>query len=350
MRRTSSGRSISLHPGQNGRRSKVVSKFQSQNVQIYGYVFHDTSDPNLGQASKTQSFFLNETCVNVKRRLRNSCSVYWTRIVCFSDDSCKSNGRHCETPWLCRTSRRRSICDTSDRNPGQAVKTQWFLLNEICADIHLQASCGEDNLRRFYWDLEGNRFRIGNVCLFIENNDYSCRYPWMTSKWLEETRKWLQCGRNWWNLWIKMNQYHFSTMYIWNALNVNVNRTKTLLLKREKCSNHEFLLPQLKIDQDGRNFTQKLSRGPTTWNDMRKSAKWGIVNWQSRVGDLSDVCSQIDLKCLYLARFGRLDILWSVNKLARAVTKWTRACDRLLARLIPYFLSHEWLSTLLSCG
>ena len=41
------------------------------------------------------------------------------------------------------------------------------------------------------------------------------------------------------------------------------------------------------------------------------------------VGELSNVCSQIVLKCLYLARIGRPDILWSENKLARAVTKWT---------------------------
>ena len=52
------------------------------------------------------------------------------------------------------------------------------------------------------------------------------------------------------------------------------------------------------------------------------------------VGDLSKVCSQIVLKCLYLARIGRPDILWSVNKLARAVTKWTSACDKRSARLI----------------
>ena len=42
------------------------------------------------------------------------------------------------------------------------------------------------------------------------------------------------------------------------------------------------------------------------------------------VGELSKVCSQIVLKCLYLARIGRPDILWSVNKLARSITKWTR--------------------------
>ena len=39
------------------------------------------------------------------------------------------------------------------------------------------------------------------------------------------------------------------------------------------------------------------------------------------VGELSKVCSQIVLKCLYLARIGRPDILWSVNKLARSITK-----------------------------
>ena len=54
------------------------------------------------------------------------------------------------------------------------------------------------------------------------------------------------------------------------------------------------------------------------------------------VGELSKVCSQIVLKCLYLARIGRPNILWSVNKLARSITKCTRACDKRLNRLISY--------------
>ena len=45
------------------------------------------------------------------------------------------------------------------------------------------------------------------------------------------------------------------------------------------------------------------------------------------VGELSQVCSQIVMKCLCLARIGNPDILWSVNKLARAVTKCAQACD-----------------------
>ena len=54
------------------------------------------------------------------------------------------------------------------------------------------------------------------------------------------------------------------------------------------------------------------------------------------VGELSTVCSQIVQKCLFLARIGRPDILWSVNNFARAVTKWTKACDKRLARFISY--------------
>ena len=53
-------------------------------------------------------------------------------------------------------------------------------------------------------------------------------------------------------------------------------------------------------------------------------------------GELSEVCSHIVYKCLYLARIGQPDILWSVNKLARSVTKWTQTCDRRLARLISF--------------
>ena len=54
------------------------------------------------------------------------------------------------------------------------------------------------------------------------------------------------------------------------------------------------------------------------------------------VVELSKVYSQIVLKCLYLARIGRLDILWSVNKFARSITTWTKARDKRFSRLISY--------------
>ena len=129
----------------------------------------------------------------------------------------------------------------------------------------------------------------------------------------------------------------------------------------EKCSNHEILLEQLKNYQGGKNCTQRRWHGPTTWKDMLHFALRDIANWPTErqssfsksqvlawmtiisrnrnsqsVGELSKACSQIVLKCLYLARIGRLDILWSVNKLARSGTKLTGTRDNRSPRLISY--------------
>ena len=54
------------------------------------------------------------------------------------------------------------------------------------------------------------------------------------------------------------------------------------------------------------------------------------------VGKLSSTCSQSVLKCFYLQELDDLIFLWSVNKLARSITKWTKACDERLNRLISY--------------
>ena len=53
-------------------------------------------------------------------------------------------------------------------------------------------------------------------------------------------------------------------------------------------------------------------------------------------GVLKNECARIVLKVLYLARQARPDLLWSVNSLARDVTKWNVACDKRLHRLIAY--------------
>ena len=62
MSRTSSGRRISLHPGQNWRWPIVIESSKSQNVQIFGYVYQSTNGQNHGQEWKTQSFPLSEIC------------------------------------------------------------------------------------------------------------------------------------------------------------------------------------------------------------------------------------------------------------------------------------------------
>ena len=122
-----------------------------------------------------------------------------------------------------------------------------------------------------------------------------------------------------------------------------------------------------------RNLTQTCLHGPTTWKVMQRNTWKDIANWLERhcelankttqqlykvstpciddhqfkeeemgpVGELSKVCVQTVLKWLLLARVGRPDILWSVIKLVRAVTK--SAFDLLHS-------SHRWIPTTLPCG
>ena len=53
-------------------------------------------------------------------------------------------------------------------------------------------------------------------------------------------------------------------------------------------------------------------------------------------GELSPVAARIVLKALYLARMNRPDAIWTVNYLARHVTRWSAACDKRLRRLVAY--------------
>ena len=132
-------------------------------------------------------------------------------------------------------------------------------------------------------------------------------------------------------------------------------------IERERKTN-EINIDQYKEMSESRlpaGATRRL-RGPTTWKDMLKNALKDNANKKTEqlykvsspcldyhqfkkeelesVGELSTVCSQIVLKCLYLARIGRLDILWSENKLARA------------ARLISHIHHTSEFQQFLSCG
>ena len=67
---------------------------------------------------------------------------------------------------------------------------------------------------------------------------------------------------------------------------------------------------------------------PRTDDHQFKEEEMGSVE------ELSKVCSQIVLKCLYLTRIGKKCFYRFVNKLGCAITSWTRACENRLARLI----------------
>ena len=155
------------------------------------------------------------------------------------------------------------------------------------------------------------------------------------------------------------NQHLSWITYTWAALNDNDKQAKILWTITEPCSNREF--PRGGVEK--LPFPQNLSISSWSYY-MAGHAKKCVERYcelankttqqlykvstpciddhhfkeeeMKSVRELSQVCSQIVLKCLYLARIGRPDILWSVNKLARSITKWTKACDKRLNRLISY--------------
>ena len=128
----------------------------------------------------------------------------------------------------------------------------------------------------------------------------------------------------------------------WDALNANVSQMKIWLTNTEKCSNRESVHEQLTCYLNQKNWCTRhcvvLRHGRTCEEILRiwqtkqssnciRSPHHVLTTMSTKkeeldtVGELTKVCSQIVLKCLYLARMGRLDFLWSVNNLARAVTK-----------------------------
>ena len=76
------------------------------------------------------------------------------------------------------------------------------------------------------------------------------------------------------------------------------------------------------------SYTKSQHHALTTNNSRKK--KWNLLENCQKFAD------RLVEKRLYLARIGRPGFLWSVTKLARAITKWTSVCDKRLAHLISY--------------
>ena len=323
-------------------------------------------------------------------RFRILSCAHRARFVCVSDASSKSNGCHCKTTWLCRTSSRRSSClhpsenggcsqiaqnsqirmsrfvDTSSTTPMTKKKekhwrSHWFLSNEMCTDTYLLASCGKDRLRKFFWNLDGKKCRIENVCFpsktktvlmgvreWYENGWRKARYGSHVEEIDETGRSWrtniiswprilgmhstsMQTERNYyWRIKknVRITTFCWSNWRITRAGETSRRNCRVVLRHGRSCENTRWKIYCELANQK----TEKFYSVSTPGLDDHHFKKDELES----VGELSKVCCQIVLKSVYLARIGRPDILWSVNKLARAVTKWTRACDRRSARLIAY--------------
>ena len=227
--------------------------------------------------------------------------------------------------------------------PGQTLKIQWFFLNEICTGTHLRHSYGKDNWRKFCWKLDGEKYQIWNVCLFIENKDYSYRYPWddikMAGKKQNMAPMWKKLGKN-----VDLDEpTSFLDHVFLGCIQRECKSNESMFEEHKSCSNHVFLrhgrtCSKLRwaILRVGKQKVEQFFKLSSPCLDDHQFEQEELES----VGELSQVCSHIVLTCLYVARIGRPEIPWSVNKLARAITKWTQACDRRLARLFLSYIHH----------
>ena len=172
---------------------------------------------------------------------------------------------------------------------------------------------------------------------------------WMTSNWLERNKILIRCGKYSTKKLIWENQHRSLTMYTWDVLKDHISKDivdnyRTMFESRISAGATEHLpcsenmsISSWSYDMDGHakkcverycelanKTTQQLYKVSTPCIDDHHFKE----EESKSVGELSKVCSQIVVKCLYLARVGRPDILWSVNKLARSITKWIKACDK----------------------
>ena len=203
------------------------------------------------------------------------------------------------------------------------------------------------------------KFQIGNVSSFIVKKDYSYLCMWMTSK-------------------LAGKKQNVDPM--WKVLNKEVDLGEPTSFFDHVffgCTQRQCEISKDVVDNQRAMFESRISAGGTeklpcsenfrisSWSyDMECHAKKCVERYcelankttqqlykvstpciddhhfkeeeMKSVGERTQVCSQIVLKCLYLARIGRPDILWSVSKLARSFKKWTKACDKRLCRLISY--------------
>ena len=185
-----------------------------------------------------------------KRRLWSLRSFYWTGLVCVPNDCRKSNGCYCKITRMWQTSSRRSISiyprkigGRSHIAPNSQVRMSRYLDTSTTTQMAevLGAHWRSRGTSRTKFictpisrivvgktirgsSIDGKKYQIGNVCLFIENKDYSCHYTWMPLKWLESRRIWLIFFKTL----ILANQHHFLVTHTWDVLNVNANRMKLL--------------------------------------------------------------------------------------------------------------------------
>ena len=299
-----------------------------------------------------------------KRRFWVLRSMHWTRIIGISNDSRQDHGNHIQTASLRWTSCRRSICLYPSKNGGCTQSTEN---SKIGMSRHLDSSTttqmaeicyGKSNLRKSSWNMAGRKFQIGNVSLFIVRKDCSYLCMWMTK--------------------LAGKKQNLDPM--WKLFNEEVDLgelTSFLDHVYLSCTQRQCEISKDIVDNDRTMFESPISAGEggreitvpskssyffvVLWHGGSCKEMCGAILWvgkQDYSTTLQSICTmhrwpplqrKINkicwrmVKCM-LSNCSKMLIfgtnwttwffLWSLNKFARSSTKWTKACDKRLNRLI----------------
>ena len=290
LRWTSSRRSINLYPEKNGRCSQIVKKKkQNRSVQTFGFVYHDTNGQNHGPVWKTQLFLLNGIC-----KVIFLAGLLWERQF---EKILLKHGWEKIPNWECLFVHRE----------------KGLFLSVYVDDIKLAGK--KQNLDPM-WKLLNKEVDLGEPTSFLDHLYLGC-----TQRQCENSKDIVDNYRTMFESRISAGRAEKLPF----PQNLRISSwSYDMAGHAKKCVERYCELAN--------KTTQQLYQVSTPCLDDHHFKEQKLKS----VGELSKVCSQIVLKCLYVARIGRLDILWSVNKLARSITKWTKACDKRLNRLISY--------------
>ena len=223
-------------------------------------------------------------------------------------------------------------------------------------NIQLLVSGGKDSSKTCSWILDGEKVPYLGVSVWcIEHKDYFIGAREWHKHARNKSRKWLPCGtRSMKNVDLdeptsfldhvflgctqrecKTEWYYHWRMYkdVWNTYFSWSNWKITGAEKASRGLARKYVERYCELANKKVKQLYKVSCPDRDDHQVKQQER-------ESVGDLSQVCSQVVLKCLYLARIGRPDIVWSVNQLARAVTKLRIHQDTFFSRWVS--VVHFW--------
>ena len=183
-----------------------------------------------------------------ERRFWSLRSLYWTRIICVSNDSSKSKGCHCKATRLWWTSSRRRISihtgkiskvrmftniDTSSTTQVAKILVQHRRPSGSSWTNFVRTPTRRPLVVKTIWgkSMDLGWEKVSNwEYLFVRRQQGLFLSVYMDDiKMAGENQNMAPMWKKLMKLWILENQHHSLTMYTWDVLNVKAHRTKVLL-------------------------------------------------------------------------------------------------------------------------